>query len=384
MSRRNRRRRSAAELLDTSRGILFPDEDELETPIQIGQLDQDSSSDPDQDIHSNPDQNPDSNPDQDNSNPDHQDTDRNLEQGTEGRPESIDNIPDHPPTEVPAVQMEQVEQLAALTQALQLAGRPSFKPPTFSGEEDIELFLRQFADVADANRWTPLERTLHIRSQLSGDAQSCGQGESYQEIVEDLRARYGLTRRGARDRLSSIRLKTNHNVHKQAAEISKLVKIAFPILPDNDQQTMALEYFSRAWESKAVQEHLLSRGPQTIREAVRATEEFLAIHESGPKPRAHVVERAPEEPAPAQEISDAGFRMMAEAMRTQTALLQQLILQLGSSQTQPVPSQPPPQPNAPLQCYSCGGPHLKRNCPSGQVAGRQTNQTGNGIGPAQA
>ena len=134
--------------------------------------------------------------------------------------------------------------------------------------------------------------------------------------MEDLRDRYGLTRRGARDRLSTIRLRSNHNVHKQAAEISKLVKIAFPVLPDNDQQTMALEYFSQAWESKAVQEHLLSRGPETIREAVRATEEFLAIHESGPKPRAHVVEQAPEEPVPAQETSGAVFLMMAEAMRT--------------------------------------------------------------------
>ena len=354
MSRRNRRRRSAAELLDTSRSILFPDEDLGLSPIQIGRLDRDSDSNPDQDIANNPDTE------------DHQDN------------------PDDNHQEQPNIQMEQLEQLTALTQALQLAGRPSFKPPSFSGEEDIELFLKQFQDVADANRWTPLERTLHIRGQLTGDAQSCGQGESYQDIVDDLRARYGLTRRGARDRLSSMRLRTNQNVHKQASEISKLVKIAFPILPDVDQQTMALEYFSRAWESKAVQEHLLSRGPETIREAVRATEEFLAIHEGGPRPRANAVEQPHEDPAPARETAEAGFLMMAEAMRSQTALLQQLVLRLGTLQIPATPNQAPQKRDTPLRCYNCGGAHLKRNCPSGQPTGASVSQTGNGSDPARA
>ena len=365
--------------MELSRSILFPDEEATSTPIQIGQLDQVSKRNPDQDINSNPDQNSDSNPDQDSDNPDYTDPDSKPDQDTENHPEQLDNAqPDLPNT-----QMEQLDQLTALTQALQLAGRPSFKPPSFSGEEDIELFLKQFGDVADANRWTPLERTLHIRSQLQGDAQSCGQGESYQEIVDDLKARYGLTRRGARDRLTNIRLKAGQNVHKQASEITKLVSIAFPVLPDTDQQTMALEYFSRAWESKAVQEHLLSRGPTTIREAVRATEEFLAIHEAGPRPRANAVEQATEESKPAQEVTQAGFMMMAEAMQTQTALLQQLVLRLGTMSSPA--NQPPPQPQStPLQCYSCGGPHLKKHCPSRQLTGGQQSRQGNGSDPARA
>ena len=377
MSRRNRKRRSAAELLDLSRSILFPDEDAPPTPIQIGQLDRDSSRNPDQDTDRNPDhQDINSNPDQDSDNPDHTDSENDPEQDIEDHPDLADDIPDDTR---PPIQMEQLDQLAALTQALQLAGRPSFKPPSFSGDSDVGLFLKQFEDVADANRWTPLERTLHIRSQLQGDAQSCGQGESYQEIVDDLQARYGLTRRGARDRLSSIRLKTGQNVHKQASEISRLVATAFPMLPDEDRQTMALEYFSRAWESKAVQEHLLSRGPTTVREAVRATEEFLAIHEAGPRPRANAVEQT-EEPTPAKEMAEAGFLMMAEAMKTQTNLLQQLILQLGSLQMPTAQSSPPaPVTKAPLQCYSCGGPHLKKYCPS-----KQRTQTGNGSDPARA
>ena len=142
-----------------------------------------------------------------------------------------------------------MDQLAALAQALQIVGRANFKPPTFSGEEDVELFLKQFHDIAEANRWTPLERTLHLRSQLTHDAQSCGQGDSFDEIAEDLRARYGLTNRSARDRLSNLQLRAGQNVHKQAGEISRLVALAFPVLPEADQQALALDYFSRAWES---------------------------------------------------------------------------------------------------------------------------------------
>ena len=151
--------------------------------------------------------------------------------------------------------------------------------------------MKQFNDVAEANRWSFLERTLQLRSQLSGDAHSCGQGDSYDQIVSDLQARYGLTRRMARDRLSTIQIRSGQNIHKQAVEISRLVAIAFPILPEMDQQGMALDYFNRAWDSKAVQEHLLSVRSASFREAVRATEEFLAIHLAGPRPRANVVDQ---------------------------------------------------------------------------------------------
>ena len=255
MSARNRRRRSEIELLREARAILFPDGSDTEDEIPTTQQPELTHRDHTDVIRTGPAQT------------DHAD--------------AILTEPEQTQQDHTDGQMDQVENLAALTQALQLAQRPSFKPPSFNGEEDVGLFLKQFGDVADANRWSPLERTLHLRSQLTGDAQSCGQGESYGEIVEDLQARYGLTRRMARDRLSAIQLKAGH---KQAAEISRLVRIAFPILPEQDQHGMALDYFSRAWESKALQEHLLSVRSANLREAVRATENFLAVHLAGPRP----------------------------------------------------------------------------------------------------
>ena len=200
MSLRNRQCRSELELLEEARTILFPegldDKDLLRTPT---------------------------------------------------RPAiNLDKL-DHPTQpNSPNPQMEQMDQMTALMQALQLAGQPSFKPLSFSGEEDVELFLRQFGDVADANRWSDLEKTLHLCGQLSVDAYSCWQGESWEEFAEDLWARYELTRAKAMDKLFNIQLKAGQNVYKQAAEISRLNSFAFLILPEADQREMGLEYFSRS------------------------------------------------------------------------------------------------------------------------------------------
>ena len=95
-----------------------------------------------------------------------------------------------------------MEALLAITQALKLSNTgnwPEIRPPSFSGEGDLKLFIKQFEDVAEANGWTPKQRTLHIRSQLAGDAQGCGHGDSYEEILEDLHARFGVSKRQARD-----------------------------------------------------------------------------------------------------------------------------------------------------------------------------------------
>ena len=74
-----------------------------------------------------------------------------------------------------------MEALLAITQALKLTNtgsRTEIRPPNFNGEGALKLFLKQFDDVADANQWMLVQRTLHLRSRLTGDAQGCGHGDS--------------------------------------------------------------------------------------------------------------------------------------------------------------------------------------------------------------
>ena len=64
-----------------------------------------------------------------------------------------------PPVTTPAARaVIPMEALLAITQALKLfsaGNRPGIRQPSFSGEGDLTLFLKQFEDVAEANGWTP-------------------------------------------------------------------------------------------------------------------------------------------------------------------------------------------------------------------------------------
>ena len=178
-------------------------------------------------------------------------TDRQLSDsdGQDSGPASVSNAgqPVEPPVTTPAAPaVIPMEALLAITQPLKLSStgnRPEIRPPRFSGEGDLKLFIKQFEDVAEANGWTPKQRTLHIRSQLTGDAQGCGHGDSYDEILEDLHARFGVSKRQARDRLAVLKIKPGQSIYRQATEVTRLVEVAFPTLADADRQALALEHF---------------------------------------------------------------------------------------------------------------------------------------------
>ena len=269
--------------------------------------------------------------------------------------------------------MDQMETLTEALRAVGLNQRREFKPPSYEGEGDVMLFVRHFHDVAEANNWTQLERTLHLRSSLHGGAQSCGQGETFDEIVEDLQARYGTTRKQAMDKLAAMKVKPPHPAHEQAAEVSRLVGLAYPNLPAADQRTMALDCFMRSLEGKDVKSHMLAVNPQTIRDAARAADEYFAIHSSAP--RAMPVEDVG---PPSLSPLEQGVAALSEAIQQQMMLLQQLVERMNQASPQPVPQKT-------VACYNCGGPHLKRRCPQLRASNNQapSSPSGNATGPAQ-
>ena len=60
-----------------------------------------------------------------------------------------------------------IEALLTITQTLKLfsaGSRQEIQPPSFNGEGDLTLSLKQFEGVAETNGWTPKQRALHIRS----------------------------------------------------------------------------------------------------------------------------------------------------------------------------------------------------------------------------
>ena len=215
--------------------------------------------------------------------------------------------------------------------------------------------------------------TLHVCSQLTDDAQGCGHGDSYSKIVEDLNARFGVSRRQAQDRLAALKIKPGQSIYRQAAEVTRLVEVAFPTLADADRQAMALEHFTRAWESKSIQRHLLAVAPLTIKAAVQATEEYLAVSRLEHTPRDMLVEQIQ---LPTQTSAlKISLKTMAEVATQQTMLLQQVL--------EKVEKRPGRQQKI---CFKRGGPHMQKDCPQGnkQRPATETPTAGNAGGPAQA
>ena len=115
-----------------------------------------------------------------------------------------------------------------------LAGRPMLPPPVqqfralqYSGQGDIEYFISRFEEITGADEWGPAA-LLHLRDSLKESAKDCGRAANVQAIYAALRARFGLSPREARSRLSNLR---------------RLVNIAYGDLPPDHRAGMRLETF---------------------------------------------------------------------------------------------------------------------------------------------
>jgi hypothetical protein len=227
------------------------------------------------------------------------------------------------------------------------SSKPKFKPPKFSGDTDVELFISQFIDIAEANRWRDREATLHLRSCLEGQASSCGQGSDIEEITQDLRSRFGITPKQARTQLGQLQKKHKQSFHELGAEITRLIKLAYPTQTRAFQTETALETFNRAVNHRALQHHLLARPHTSISEAVNICNEFTQI-EGGKTTVASLDSPEPREDSVSTQIQTM-FTALQDFMASQTKAITDL------AQGQRAKKE--------IKCFECGGPHLKRNCP---------------------
>ena len=77
---------------------------------------------------------------------------------SEGQPTERPVTPAAPAAPAPAPAAIPMKAFVAITQSLKLSNtgnRTEIRLPSFSGEGNLTLFLKQFEDVADANGWTP-------------------------------------------------------------------------------------------------------------------------------------------------------------------------------------------------------------------------------------
>jgi hypothetical protein len=262
----------------------------------------------------------------------------------------------------------------ALLQALATLGtRESVKPPSYIGEGDVDLFLQQFNDVRQANRWSDRQALLHIRAHLSGTAATCGSGQEIGEVVAALKARFGKTEGQAKEQLQGMRRDHLKSLHDQAWDIARTVELGYPRISPADREQMSVDVLVRCLESKALKLHLLATKHTTLASTIKEIEDFKAAGGSdGRMPasaRVAQVEGEMEDPLVA----------LSKAVERQTAMFALLMERLMER-----PAASPireDQAKKPMACFGCGGPHMKRDCL--QANNNTAERQGNGWRPAQ-
>ena len=283
------------------------------------------------------------------------------------------------PTEQNQGQNVNILELVQALQTTQLQPRTTVKLPTYNGDSDIDLYIRQFQDVCEANGWNDKNSLLHLRLALDGKALECGRGETIAEILENLRARFGISTKKARDRLKQVRKSPHETVHELGMEINKLVNLAYPKLDNCDRNEMAIEAFSKAMDNKGLQRHLLARPPMDISEAVSFTEDFLQVGgEARPTRVATINEEDNIETSPVTQSILQTLKCMQETMSQQAEIIKQLHDKSFVTHQSVAMKRP-------VTCYECSGPHFKRNCPRlKEQFVRKPRQSGNDNGPTQS
>ena len=197
------------------------------------------------------------------------------------------------------------------------AHAPQFKAPQYNGQGYVEYFISRFEEISDANRWEDAAALLHLREALKKNAEGCGRAPSVLAVYAALRARFGLSPREARSRLSTLRKEHRTSLQEHAAEVERLIAIAYGELPVEYQAGMKLETFCSTLGYMPLQRHLLAVPTHTLEDAVRAGNEFLQIKPGGEKGNTSVRQIGDKEEEEALNTTDKVLAGLVQAMQQQ-------------------------------------------------------------------
>jgi len=147
--------------------------------------------------------------------------------------------------------------------------RYHLRAPIFSEEEDVEQFITEFSDVAAICRWPARVTLIQLRLCLTGPAKPYGIGQGVDDILEALRARFGLTARDARVQLQCLRRNPKTNLREHATVVERLAQVAYGDLPAGSRQSLALDAFLQSINNLGLKQHLLVAEVETMERALR-------------------------------------------------------------------------------------------------------------------
>jgi hypothetical protein len=235
-----------------------------------------------------------------------------------------------------------------------LRPRQPFKTPEFSGTTDVEYFMTQFTEVADANGWSLTASLLHLREALKEGSKDCGRANSITGVFSALRARYGLSPKEARSKLNALYKDVRGTLQEHASEVERLSQISYADLPPRQRDELALEAFCSTLGNLPLQRHLLAVQAQTMEQAVRAGNEYLQVKTSGASAIRTVADN---------DTDDQIAAVQPSLMGTLIQLMQQLTEKVDRMQIGTYGSNKPRPSEKGSGCWGCGQEgHTRRTC----------------------
>lgn len=248
--------------------------------------------------------------------------------------------------------------------------RVAIKPPKFTGTGDVESFLDDFDLVREANGWNEETAAIHLRLSLDGSGRIGVRGSNFTDLKASLRLKYQLSMEEARTTLRRLRFKNGDSVHELGATISRLIKLAYPTLTEEQRDQEARLYLLDTISDKHLRREFSLQPPKSFTDALDRAIEYLRDTSRGDQ---HLVQQvALEEPSAVDKLAQT-----VASLATQVA-------EIGAKLDSRL--QPRSKGSSNVTCFQCGQRgHIKRQCPQSrwQSNSTPTRQQGNGQGSSQ-
>ena len=141
-----------------------------------------------------------------------------------------------------------------------------------------------------------------------------------------LRNRFGINQRQAKDLIRHLRRQPRQSIHELGIEAQRLTRLAYPKLPESDQEEMALEAFLQALDNKAVKRHLLATPAATVTEAAQKANAYLQVGDNSYSSVSTIQDEVPTTP-PVEDPVQKALAQIQTVLAQQAQLIQHLATQ---------------------------------------------------------
>ena len=149
------------------------------------------------------------------------------------------------------------------------------KLQSYSGTEDLEDFLVHFDTFAELYGWRTKAKSLYLASSLIGPARSLltemtlDERRDYQTLVQKLSVRFGSANKCElfRAQLKTREQRQDESISELAVAIKKMACLAYPNMPVNVVEMLAVGCFIDALNQPELRIRLREINPKTLSEA---------------------------------------------------------------------------------------------------------------------